>query len=154
MILQRYKKNEKTAYLLLVSLALILTFSSFSFRGTAHSCKQFQPINKADLLKIITKNHPNPKLVSAMIQTESRWDSNAISLKGAIGLMQVLPESGKLYAGYSMDELFCPEKNIIAGCKILKMYQKNSPNLKVALAKYSGGAANYYERVMKKMREA
>jgi soluble lytic murein transglycosylase-like protein len=65
--------------------------------------------------------------------------------------MQVLPSSGKLYAGYSRDELFCPEKNIIAGTKILKHYQRTSPNLESALAKYSGNTPGYYERVKRRM---
>ena len=63
--------------------------------------------------------------------------------------MQVLPESGRHYAGISRFDLFCPEKNIIAGTKILKYYQKTSPNLKVALSKYSGNAKGYYQKVMK-----
>jgi soluble lytic murein transglycosylase-like protein len=90
-------------------------------------------------------NHQNSNLVKSIIQVESRWNSKAVSPKGAIGLMQVMPAS----AGLSREQLFCPEKNIIAGCKILKYYQRTSPDLRTALHKYSGGAEGYFEKVQK-----
>jgi soluble lytic murein transglycosylase-like protein len=117
----------------------------------SESSIQLKPISKADLHRIISQNHPNPQLVKAIIQVESRWNPNAVSSKGAIGLMQVLPSSGKHFAGYSRTDLFCPEKNIIAGTKILAYYQRTSPTLQVALNKYSGNAKGYYNKIMEAM---
>jgi len=143
-----YKKSQKLAYCLLIGLALGLALQT-SLVDTA--IEKFHPVSRNDLMKIIRMNHSNPKLISAIIQTESEWRSNAVSHKGAIGLMQVMPESSKWLVGYSRKDLFCPEKNIIAGTKILKYYQRTSPNLRVALNKYSGGADRYYEKVMRNM---
>jgi soluble lytic murein transglycosylase-like protein len=106
-----------------------------------------RPVNRADLHKIIAKNHTNPNLVASIIQTESNWNVNAVSPKGAIGLMQVMPTS----AGLSREELFCPERNIIAGCRLLKYYQRTSPDLRTALHRYSGGASGYFEKVMRQL---
>jgi soluble lytic murein transglycosylase-like protein len=144
----RYKKNQKGAYSLLIGLSFIILLIHTKL---GPSSQQFQPINRADLHKIISMHHTNPKLVKAIIEVESEWNVRAVSSKGAIGLMQVMPNSGKLYAGFSRSELFCPEKNIIAGTKILKYYQRTSPNLRVALDKYSGGADGYYEKVKRRM---
>jgi soluble lytic murein transglycosylase-like protein len=108
---------------------------------------QHRPVNRSDLYKIIAKNHPNLNLVKSIIQVESRWNSKAVSPKGAIGLMQVMPTS----AGLSREELFCPERNIIAGCRLLKYYQRTSPDLRTALHRYSGGASGYFEKVMRQL---
>lgn len=144
----KYKKNQKGAYSLLIGLTVVIVLFHLSL-GKSHI--QFQPINRADLCKIIAMNHNNPKLVQAIISVESEWNPKAISKKGAVGLMQVLPASGHHFLGYSKSELLCPEKNIIAGTTILKYYQRTSPNLKEALHKYSGGAEGYYEKVMRRM---
>jgi len=144
----RYKKDQKGAYALLVGLSLSILLCNSNL---GHSSRSFQPTSRQDLHNIISMYHTNPKLVKAIIQTESEWNAQAVSSKGAIGLMQVMPSSGKLYAGFSRSELFCPEKNIIAGTKILKYYQKTSANLRAALEKYSGGAEGYYEKVMRRM---
>lgn len=144
----KFKKDQKGAYILLILLTTTIMFMRLEL---GHSVRVFNSINREDLHKIIQMNHNNPKLVQAIISVESEWNPKAVSSKGAIGLMQVLPQSGKVYAGFSRAELFCPEKNIIAGTKILKYYQRISPNLRSALDKYSGGATGYYEKVARRM---
>lgn len=88
------------------------------------------------------------KLWRAMIRIESKWDPNAVSKKGAIGLMQIMPEYSKLKRG----ELFNPDKNIKEGIRQLKgierYCEKSYPNWKytpdlrrieTVLAGYNGG---------------
>ena len=145
-----YRWSAKRSLVLVLSLTLtlismpsILTPSSVSHR----------PVNRQDLHKLISLNHPQPELVSSIINTESNWDSNAVSSKGAIGLMQVMPASARMVGlNYSKEDLKCPEKNIIAGTRILKYYQRTSRTLEEALDKYSGGATNYYQKVMRRMK--
>lgn len=144
----RYKKDERKAYCLLVLVFVILSLTPMNL---GNSMKGFAPVTTDQLLSIIKQNHPNPKLVSAIIKVESGWNQKAVSSKGAVGLMQVMPSTAKWLTGYSRADLFCPEKNIIAGTMILRHYQKTSPNLRVALAKYSGNANNYYRKVMEAM---
>ena len=62
--------------------------------------------------------------------------------------MQVMPSSSK----YSKEQLFDPEINIQEGCRILKDFQRQTKTLEDALHLYSGGATNYYQKVMRRMK--
>lgn len=144
----RYKKDQRIAYSILISLTILMSLVP---KLLMTSTKYFQPVSREELVEIIQKHHPQPKLVKAIIQVESRWNEKAVSNRGAIGLMQVLPSTSQWLTDFSKEDLKCPVKNIIAGTTILKHYQKTSPNLRVALTRYSGGANRYYEKVMKEM---
>lgn len=130
---------------------IILTSLTVLF---APSClfSKIHRIEPKQVKHIIKKHHKNTKLVKAIITVESNWRPNAVSPKGAVGLMQVLPSSAKwMGLNYSKNELLQPENNIEAGCKILRYYQKKSRNLDEALHKYSGGARNYSTKVREVM---
>lgn len=101
----------------------------------------------------------NNKLIHAIIKVESQENHKAVSKKGAIGLMQIrysvwhkeLKQAGIIK---SKQCLFHPEPNKRAGAYILsKYYKQTNGNLKATLAKYSGNARNYYEKVMKVLHE-
>jgi len=116
------------------------------------SAKNFQEAKRKTLYHTIKKHHSNPRLVSAIITVESNWKADAVSNRGAVGLMQVMPSSAKMVGlEYSKRDLMVPHKNIEAGCKILKMYQNKTNTLAGALHKYSGGARDYYPRVKRVM---
>jgi soluble lytic murein transglycosylase len=146
----RYRRTHKK-YIVISLLFSLIAILSIPLLPSIPDLKFTAP-TKADYMKIVKLHHSDPKLVAAIITVESNWKPKAVSNKGAIGLMQVLPTSGKIYAGVSRADLFDPEKNIQVGCKILKMYQRQSKTLGEALAKYSGGAANYHRKVIKEMR--
>ena len=143
----RHKSSEKGTYSVLIVLILLVCFLP---KNLASGLQNFKPVNRSQLMEIVKNNHPNSRLVKAIIQVESGWRPNAVSSKGAIGLMQVMPSTAKLF-GFSKEDLNCPAKNILAGIAILKYYQRTSPNLRVALAKYSGGSRHYHKRVMKEL---
>lgn len=86
-----------------------------------------------------------------MIDVESNWNPKAVSSVGAVGLMQVRPASARMVGlNYNRADLLCPEKNIQAGTRILKHYQRvTGGNMEKALDLYSGGARGYYRKVMK-----
>lgn len=76
-------------------------------------------------------------LVKAVIYTESYFNPNATSHKGASGLMQLMPATA---AKYGVSDLYNPRQNIIAGIKHLKYLINLYPNnLKHALAAYNAG---------------
>jgi soluble lytic murein transglycosylase-like protein len=75
------------------------------------------------------------KLVRAVIQVESAYRRNARSPKGAVGLMQLMPATGRQYTAKS---LYDPESNIEAGIKHLKGLLERFP-LALALAAYNAG---------------
>lgn len=83
------------------------------------------------------KHGVDDSLVKAVIYTESYFNPNATSHKGASGLMQLMPATA---AKYGVDDLYNPRQNIIAGIKHLKYLLKLYPNnLKHAIAAYNAG---------------
>lgn len=129
----------------LLSLALVLVA-----RDMTDATKRFAPVSRQDINKIIARNHRDVKLVQSIIQVESGWRQKAVSSAGAVGLMQVRPASARMVGlNYSHKDLLCPEKNIKAGTRILRHYQRMTRgNLERALDLYSGGARGYYRKVM------
>lgn len=90
-----------------------------------------------------------PSLVYAVINTESKFDPNAISYKGACGLMQVSVITGEWGAtevgmkNYSSELLFDPEINIELGCWYLEtLLLQFGGNMNTALAAYNAGSGN------------
>jgi soluble lytic murein transglycosylase-like protein len=76
-------------------------------------------------------------LLHAVVQTESGYDSSAVSPKGAIGLMQVLPPTGRRF-GFT--DLKDPKANLSAGAAYLKwLLNRFDDNLELALAAYNAG---------------
>jgi soluble lytic murein transglycosylase-like protein len=77
------------------------------------------------------------KLVRAVIQVESAYESRARSRKGAMGLMQLMPETARQYG---VSNPYDPLANIEAGIKHLKSLTERLP-LALALAAYNAGEA-------------
>jgi hypothetical protein len=76
-------------------------------------------------------------LVNALIQVESGYRANVTSRKGARGLMQLLPATGRRYGAL---DLFDPHVNVDAGVRHLKSLLDRF-DLPVALAAYNAGEA-------------
>jgi soluble lytic murein transglycosylase-like protein len=76
-----------------------------------------------------------PKLVRAVIQVESAYQERARSKKGAMGLMQLMPQTARQYA---VANPYDPESNIEAGIKHLKSLLERLP-VALALAAYNAG---------------
>lgn len=76
-------------------------------------------------------------LVKAVIFTESYFNPNATSHKGASGLMQLMPATAEKYG---VKDLYNPRQNIIAGIQHLKYLLSRYPyKLKFAIAAYNAG---------------
>jgi hypothetical protein len=80
----------------------------------------------------------DPRLVKAVIQVESAFQERARSRKGAMGLMQLMPETARQYA---VADPYDARSNIEAGIKHLKSLIKRMPSLSLALAAYNAGEA-------------
>ncbi len=78
------------------------------------------------------------RLVRAVIQVESAYQERARSRKGAMGLMQLMPETARQYA---VADPYDPASNIEAGIKHLKGLIERLPRLELALAAYNAGEA-------------
>jgi soluble lytic murein transglycosylase-like protein len=77
------------------------------------------------------------RLVRALIQVESAYQSGARSPKGAMGLMQLMPETARRYA---VQNPFDPAANVEAGTRHLRSLLDRFP-LNIALAAYNAGEA-------------
>ena len=91
-------------------------------------------------------NGLDPALVAAVISVESGYNITAVSEKGAIGLMQLMPETASYVCAtygvvYDGDKLFDSEYNISLGCKYLR-YLKDRFTENYALAAYNAGEGN------------
>jgi soluble lytic murein transglycosylase-like protein len=76
-------------------------------------------------------------LVRAVIQAESAFDPRAVSSKGAMGLMQLMPSTA---AEYGVLDAFNPVDNIRAGVAYLKsLLTQYRQNVELALAAYNAG---------------
>jgi len=85
--------------------------------------------------KVAAAQGVSPQLVKAVIRVESAYQERARSRKGAMGLMQLMPDTARQYA---VRDPYEPESNIEAGIKYLKSLLDRY-ELKLALAAYNAG---------------
>ncbi len=89
----------------------------------------------------------DPLLVASIIRTESSWDPEAISKAGAVGLMQIMPETAQELAerglvdpsAFSPENLEDPLTNIAYGTAYLAYCLENTANVEQAIAAYNAG---------------
>lgn len=87
--------------------------------------------------KTAARHGVDARVVSALIQVESAYHSRAVSPKGARGLMQLMPATGRQYGAL---DLFDPKVNVEAGVQHLKKLLTRY-DLPLALAAYNAGEA-------------
>ena len=86
----------------------------------------------------------DPALVRAVMKTESNFNRFAVSRKGAMGLMQLIPATGRRYG---VRDFFDPQQNVDGGVRYLKfLLEKFNGNLDLSLAAYNAGE-NLVERL-------
>jgi len=92
-----------------------------------------------DLIRTTSVRHGvDARVVNAVIQVESAYHSRAVSPKGARGLMQLMPATGRQYGAL---DLFDPKVNLEAGIQHLKKLLTRYDDLPLALAAYNAGEA-------------
>jgi soluble lytic murein transglycosylase-like protein len=80
-----------------------------------------------------------PRLALAVTRVESDFNPRVISHKGALGLMQVMPETGARF-GVKRHELLDPHRNVAAGTAYLAwLLRRYGNDLDLALAAYNAG---------------
>lgn len=94
---------------------------------------RYEPI----IVQVAARHGVDPTLVRAVIQVESNYETRARSVKGAKGLMQLMPDTARRYG---LANPYDPAANIEAGIKHLKFLLERFP-LTLALAAYNAGEA-------------
>jgi soluble lytic murein transglycosylase-like protein len=91
----------------------------------------------AEITSAAQKNGIDPALVHAVIGVESAYQERAVSPKGAVGLMQVMPDTGRRYG---VENLTLPTQNLQAGTRYLSdLMRMFNGDLSLALAAYNAG---------------
>jgi peptidoglycan lytic transglycosylase len=108
------------------------------------------PLEYAQVIRAYARDRDlDPALVAAMIYAESRFDPNVRSTAGAVGLMQLLPETGQFVAtstggkDFIEADLRDPDINVRYGTWLLAyLRDRYDGDLTTALAAYHAGPAN------------
>ncbi len=83
------------------------------------------------------RHNMDPALVKAVISTESGWNPHAVSRKGAVGLMQLIPETAQRFG---VGNPYDPAQNVEAGTTYLKsLLDRYDGDLSKSLAAYNAG---------------
>jgi soluble lytic murein transglycosylase-like protein len=106
--------------------------------------RRASPINLADrkhytpLISAVAKEHQlDPALLHAVITVESGYNPKARSPKGAVGLMQLMPDTAKRY---DVANIWDPRDNVRGGARYLRdLLGMFNNNLALALAAYNAG---------------
>ena len=94
----------------------------------------FHPI----ILQVASRHDIDPALVKAIIMAESGYNPNAVSKRGAKGLMQLMPSTAE---ALGVEDAFNPEQNISGGVRYFKrLVNRFDGDVKLALAAYNAGS--------------
>lgn len=111
--------------------------------------KKSHPTSYIETVEECSKDYSVPKeLIYAVIKTESKFKSDAVSSRGAVGLMQITPDTYVWLCEKNSDPdndpklLYTPDINIRYGTYYLDMLYSEFGSWETALAAYNAGPAN------------
>jgi len=143
------------------TLGIFLNLFCFWHTALAQSTLPLQDKYNGIIQSLGNEFRVEPSLIHSIIKAESNYDPWAISPKGALGLMQLMPETA---IQYKVQNVFDPRQNIEGGIKylvdLIKLYDGNTMHVlaaynagQEAIRKYGGippypETRNYIKKVM------
>lgn len=125
-----YVKRGFAAFLFLALGVRLFSASASDLR------KLYDPVVK----KVARAHNIDPELVHVIIRAESNYDVFAISEKGALGLMQLMPATARQY---DVKNVFDPAQNIEGGVRyikdLVKLFTDQTKQTQMVLAAYNAG---------------
>jgi soluble lytic murein transglycosylase len=128
---------------------LAIAFGTIHFTRPAWYERFWYPLRYGEIVRGHARNyHLDPALLAAVIYQESKFKANARSDRGAVGLMQLLPETAKGIATrtggskFRVSDLYNPEINVRYGAWYLRHLIDKYGSERTALAAYNAGQAN------------
>lgn len=148
--MQYFNRKRKPLFQLIFSIIILTMILFIAVNNSDGIMRYHYPLKYSNyIFKYSHENRIDPMLVAAVIYVESRFNTEAVSKKGARGLMQIMPETGQWAAGklciddFDVDMLFEPELNIKLGTWYLSTLMKEySGNMNLVIAAYNGGRGN------------
>lgn len=140
----KFLRKKRVFALLLLAFVLILFLNS-SLIG-----KKLYPIYYQEEIRQSAANHNiDPLLIAAVIRTETNYEKGSESKKGAIGIMQIMPDTAQWIVetadlgAHSTEDLMRPDVNINLGAWYLNWLTKHyNGNILYAIAAYNAGQGN------------
>ena len=142
---------KKKAAVFTAAVAAVFLFAVLWQCGYTVILKKAYPLKYDSLIRRYSaENHVDPALAFAVVKNESNFNPKAVSNQGALGLMQLTPETFawgqsklKEKAAYRTDDLYDPEINIKFGTLILSRFlQEFHYDNMTAVAAYHAGRGN------------
>lgn len=107
------------------------------FRAAQRGAVAMLPTTISELIaRVAQEENVDEALVRAVVQVESGGNPNAVSPKGAMGLMQLMPRTAE---AMGVNNPFDPEQNLRGGVRLLRGLLNEFGDVRLALAAYNAG---------------
>lgn len=137
------ERNKIFATIVLAAVIFAIAIVAFCFCGKIEEINKLYPyVDRLSRQYLVEK-----PLIFAVIDAESAFDENAVSEKGAIGLMQLMPETAFFAAdmlGMKLkgEEIAVKEINLLLGVSYMKYLLDKFESIELAVAAYNAGEGN------------